>query len=192
MKNRTCIVAICLAALAVVPAAAQQPAPTTRRVSPATTPAPAAQPEQPKTVIPTATRRQGQAVNVKVDLSISDQRGGSAPIKRTLSVIVADGMAGSIRSQSDVLAVGPVPLNVDVEPELLADNKIRLRLSVQYDWPAPLEGGRDAPRGTVVKTTLHDSVALILDNAKPMIAAQSADPIGDRQVTVEVKGTILR
>jgi hypothetical protein len=58
--------------------------------------------------------------------------------------------------------------------------------------PAPMEAGRDAPRGTVVKTNLRDSVTLILENDKPMIAAQSADPIGDRQVTVEVKATILR
>jgi len=48
------------------------------------------------------------------------------------------------------------------------------------------------PRGTVIKTALHDSVSLILESGKPMIAAQSADPIGDRQVTVEVKATVLR
>ena len=39
---------------------------------------------------------------------------------------------------------------------------------------------------------LHESVPVILENGKPMIAAQSADPIGDRQVTVEVKATILK
>jgi hypothetical protein len=43
-----------------------------------------------------------------------------------------------------------------------------------------------------MKTVMHDSVSLILESAKPMIAAQSADPIGDRQVTVEVKATVLR
>jgi hypothetical protein len=31
-----------------------------------------------------------------------------------------------------------------------------------------------------------------LENGKSMVAAQSADPIGDRQVTVEVKATILK
>jgi hypothetical protein len=129
---------------------------------------------------------------VKIDLSINDQRAGAAAVKRTLSMVVADQQGGSIRSQSEVLAVGAVPLNVDVFPELVADNKIRLNLTLQYDWPAPVEGGRDATRGTVVKTALRDSVTLILENGKPMIAAQSADPIGDRQVTVEVKATIMR
>ena len=33
---------------------------------------------------------------------------------------------------------------------------------------------------------------LILENGKTMVVAQSADPVGDRQVTVEVKATILR
>ena len=112
---------------------------------------------------------------MKVDLSITDQRAGSPPTRRTLSVIVADGYTGSIRSQSDVLAVGSIPLNVDADPELLPD-----------------EGGRDAPRGTVIKTALHNAVALILESGQAVVAAQSADPIGDRQVTLEVKATILK
>jgi hypothetical protein len=182
MKSRVFALTIALAALAIAPALAQQtaPAPAPPRSA---TPAPPA---------PPAPRRTGQPINVRIDLSIVDQRAGSAPIKRTLSLVVADGMSGSIRSQSEVMAVGSVPLNVDAEPELIADNKIRLRLILQYDWPAPVEAGRDAPRGTVVKTALRDSVGLILENDKPMIAALSADPIGDRQVSVEVKATILR
>ena len=185
MMTRTFVLMIGAAALVIAPALAQQPAPTPappRSATPAATPAAPAP----------APRRTGQPINVRIDLSINDQRAGSAPTKRTLSMVVADGMAGSIRSQSEVMAVGPVPLNVDVSPDLLADNKIRLNLTLQYDWPAPMEAGRDAPRGTVVKTALRDSVTLILENDKPMIAAQSADPIGDRQVTVEVKATILR
>ena len=47
-------------------------------------------------------------------------------------------------------------------------------------------------RGTVTSTSLHDSVWLILENGKSLVAAQSADPVGDRQVTVEVKATVLR
>jgi hypothetical protein len=184
MTTRTLVLMMGVAALAIAPALAQQTAPAPAPPRSAT---PAAAPAAER-----APRRTGQPINVKIDLSINDQRGGSAPIKRTLSLVIADGMGGSIRSQSDVMSVGPVPLNVDANPELLADNKVRLSLTLQYDWPAPVEGGRDAPRGTVVKTALRDSVALILENGKPMIVAQSADPIGDRQVTVEVKATILR
>ncbi len=189
MTIRAFALMLCLTASITTPTLAQQAAST-----PAAAPAPTPQPPRaaPAPAPPPAPRRTGQPINVRIDLSINDQRAGSAPIKRTLSMVVADGMAGSIRSQSEVLAVGSVPLNVDADPELIGDNKIRLRLTLQYDWPAPIEAGRDSPRGTVVKTSLRDSVALILENDKPMIAAQSADPIGDRQVTVEVKATILR
>ena len=172
--------------LAVGSAAAQPPAATQPRV--------AAPPGAPTAILPTPVpRREPQPINVKVDVTISDQRGGAAPLKRTVSVVVADGFSGLIRSQSEVMQVGPVPLNIDVDPALLPDGKVRVRFNLQYDWPAPMEASNTPlPRGTVVKTTLHDTVVLILENGKPMIAAQSADPIGDRQVTVEVKATILR
>jgi hypothetical protein len=159
---------------------------------PATTPAPAA-----RTPTPPAARREGQPVNIKIDFTITDQRGSAPAIKRTLTLIVADERTGSIRSQSSVYQVGDVPLNVDASPSLLSDGKIRLGFNLQYDWPAPFDAAGanptlQPPRGTVIKTALHDSVMLILESGKPMIAAQSADPIGERQVTVEVKATVLR
>src|ERR1043165_464712 len=168
-----------------VPILAQPPAPT-----------PSAAPVQPsrgdqqavapvaRPAVAPAPRREGQPVNLKIDFTITDQRGGAPAIKRTLTMIVADERTGSIRSQSSVYQVGDVPLNIDASPSLLTDGKIRLGFNLQYDWPAPLEGSaatQQPPRGTVIKTQLHDSVTLILESGKPMIAAQSADPIGDRQ-----------
>jgi hypothetical protein len=137
-------------------------------------------------------------VNIRVEFTLSDQRGATAPVKRTVSMIVADGRTGQIRSQSEVFGLGAnpnVPLNIDTSPELIADGKVRLSFNLQYDWPAPIEQNdstRNPPRGTVIKTSMHDSISLILENGKPMVVAQSADPIGDRQVTVEVKATVLR
>jgi hypothetical protein len=168
-------------ALAQTPVPAAQPGTAPRGATPSATPAPTA-PERP--------RREGQPINVKVDLMLTDQRGGAAAIKRTVTVLAADGYTGSIRTQSQVVQVGPVPLNVDASPTLLADGKIRLSINLQYDWPAPAE--TSGPRGTVVSTSLHDQLMLILENGKTMIVAQSADPVGDRQVTVEVKATVLR
>jgi hypothetical protein len=167
-----------------------QPAPTPRGDQPG---AVARTPERPAP----AARREGQPVNIKIDFTITDQRGNAPAVKRTLTLIVADERTGSIRSQSSVFQVGEVPLNVDASPSILTDGKIRLGFNLQYDWPAPLDSGpansaAQTPRGTVIKTTLHDSVMLILESGKPMIAAQSADPIGERQVTVEVRATVLR
>jgi hypothetical protein len=148
---------------------------------PAAAPA-AAAPERP--------RREGQPINIRVDLTLTDQRGGAPAVKRTVTVLAADGYTGSIRTQSQVVSVGPVPLNVDASPTLLADGKIRLAINLQYDWPAPTEANQ--PRGTVVSTSLHDQLMMILESGKATVVAQSADPVGDRQVTVEVKATILR
>ena len=196
MLHRITVLAALL--IATAPILAQPPASTpppgqTPRVDQPTTPAPV--PRAPTPPAPAAAK--GQPVNIKIDFTITDQRGGAAAIKRTLTLIVADERTGSIRSQSNVFQVGDVPLNVDASPALLTDGKIRLGFNLQYDWPAPFEGAaanptQQPPRGTVIKTALHDSVTLILESGKPVIAAQSADPIGDRQVTVEVKATVMR
>ena len=34
-----------------------------------------------------------------------------------------------------------MPLNIDTEPQLLADGKIRLRVNLQYDLPIPARSG---------------------------------------------------
>ena len=177
-----------------VPVLAQPPAPTTPAPGQApradTTVAPAVAPVA-RSPQPAPPRREGQPVNVKIDFTITDQRGGVAAIKRTLTLTVADERTGSIRTQSQVIQIGTVPLNVDASPSVLTDGKIRLGFNLQYDWPA-VEGNPVLTRGTVTSTSLHDSVSLILENGKSMVAAQSADPLGDRQVTVEVKATVLR
>ena len=122
-------------------------------------------------------------------------------VQRTYGVVLTDIRLLFVLHRSVSVLVfgagvgGGVPLNIDANPELLADGKIRLGFTVQYDWPAPIEGGRDlntATRGTVLKTAMRESVSLILESGKPMVAAQSADPIGDRQVTVEVTATVLK
>jgi hypothetical protein len=181
-------------------AAAPQPPQVPRARGVMTPPAEAPRVRTPEAQPPAAAspaerpRREGQPVNIKIDLTLTDQRGGAAAIKRTVTVLAADGYTGSIRTSSQVLGMGnPVPLNVDASPTLLADGKLRLGLNLQYDWPnpAPTESNPRAA-GTVLNTSLHDQLMLILENGKVMTVAQSADPVGDRQVTIEVKATILK
>lgn len=204
MRARILAFAICTVAAA-ASGSAQPPSPPRaagQPRAPQAPPPPAAsareQPPPPPAPPPVAaarTRREGQPVNVKIEFTLTDQRGTAAPVKRTVALIVADGHTGMIRSQSQVYGLGSeVPLNVDTSPELLADGKIRLGFNIQYDWPAPVDtpSDRNPPRGTVAKTSIHDSISLILENGKPIVAAQSADPIGDRQVSVEVKATVLK
>ena len=135
-------------------------------------------------------------MNVQVEFTITDQRGNEAPIKRVVSVIAADRNLGRVRSTATVVGIqGDVPLNVDATPTLLSDGKIRLQFTLSYDWPVPYEPAASkepSPIGRLTRTTLQDSVSLILVDGKSMVAAQSADPVGDRRVTVEVKATVLK
>jgi hypothetical protein len=178
--------------------AASASAQATRPAQPA--PKPTA---QPKPASP-APRREGQPINVRIELVITDQRGTAAPVKKNVSVIVGVDREGSIRSQSRMPPPGlmggaGVQLNVDAAPTILSDGKIRLNLRVFYDLP--VGEGRSGKSPTtfppvdpndVPPTQIQESVNLILENGKPLVVTQSADPMIDRQVTVEVKATILR
>jgi len=183
------------------PAFAQpQPEPQTPR-PPRTVTAPSAPGSQtPATIAPPApaslVRREGQPINVKVEVTITDQRGGTPALKKTVTVVTGDNMNGFIRSSANYTNIGTVPLNVDTEPQLLADGKIRLRVNLEYDLPAPAAigpaEGVPATERLLRVTQIRENLALILESGKPIVAAQSADPVGDRQVTIEVKATVLR
>jgi hypothetical protein len=134
-------------------------------------------------------------VNVKVEVTVTDQRGAGTPLKKTITVVVADSMGGRIRSSAESTGGFNMPLNVDAEPQILADGKIRLMLNLQYDLPTASGADERALAtsvGALRRTQLQENLPLILENGKSMIVAQSADPIGDRQVTVEVKATIMK
>lgn len=162
------------------------------------TPRPAPQPEAatpapPRIAPPTL----GQPINIRVEVTINDQRGAGAPgLKKTVTVVTADGMSGFIRSSANYTGLGPVPLNVDTSPQILPDGKIRLRVNLEYDLPAPSIAGQPEPANTADRnlrvTQIRENLSLIVDSGRPIIAAQSADPVGDRQVTIEVKATVLR
>jgi hypothetical protein len=165
-------------------------------------PRPAAAPAEPPTPAPTAPvarsapRREGQPVNVKVEVSITDQRGGAQALKKTVTVVTGDQMSGFVRSTANYSSAGNVPLNVDTQPEILPDGKIRVHVNLQYDLPGASAGragdAEVAGAGALRVTAIQENLSLILENGKPLIAAQSADPVGDRQVTIEVKATIMR
>ena len=184
----TLVSALPVAALAQTESRQQAaPAPRQPPASPAATPAPAAPAP--------AVRREGQPVNIKVEVTITDQRGGAPPVKKTVNVVTGDLLNGSIRTQARYTGAGAIPLNIDAEPQILADSKIRLRLNMQYSLPGGAAADTE-PTGRMVgslqSTDIQESLSLILDNGKSTIAAQSADPVGDRQVTIEVKATIQR
>ena len=143
-----------------------------------------------------APRRPGQPLNIRVDATITDQQGSAAPVKKTVSVVVADSSTGSVRTLSTYpnAGVGNVPLNMDAETTILADGKLRLSLRLQYDLPSPVMLGRPAggEERQPTKTSIVEGLNLVVENGKSIVAAQSADPVSDRQVVLEVKATLLK
>jgi hypothetical protein len=128
-------------------------------------------------------------------VTITDQQGSAAPVKKTVSVVVADTRSGSVRTAATFAnLVGPVSMNMDADAALLSDSKVRVGLKLQYDLPSPVTLGRNAgnEERQPVRTSIGESLTLVLESGKPVVVAQSADPVSDRQVTVEVKATILR
>src|SRR5688572_25707872 len=122
-------------------AIAQPPAPSPKPVKPR--PVPVA--PEVVTPAPAETRRmvevapappaRNQPINVRVDITISEQRGKAAPNRKLLSIIAADGFRNAIRSQES-FSPPPieVPLNVDVLANILTEmqkstGKIRLGLN---------------------------------------------------------------
>lgn len=162
------LVALSVSALLASGASAQQPAPATQK--PVDPPAVQGPP-----------RPAPQLVNIKMDLTITDQREGASPTPKILTMIVADRESGRIRSSS---AREELTLNVDVRPEVVRDGRVRTWLTLEY------RPQRAAPDKEAVVMT--ESLVTILEDGKPLVISQSADPAGNRSVKVELKATILR
>lgn len=183
------------------PVPAQTPPPG----EPAQTPPPRGQqpPRTPTAAPPAASapRVEGQPLNVRIDLTISDEGAGASPVKKIVSMTVGDREYGQIRSEAFITLSTPgpmmnqsVPLHVDAQPVVLPDGKVRLRLTLNYNVTFAA-GGKPPTREDVVnslKTEIREQLGFILESGKPMIVSQSADPIGDRRLVVEVKATVLR
>jgi hypothetical protein len=177
----------------VPPVAATAPQAPTAPRSPQAPPAP--RPARMTTgegpALPEARRTRGQLVNLHLEFTVTDQIGTAPPMKKTITMNVADGESGRIRTNAEVhrknAPVTTVPLSVDASPEI-DGSRIRLRASLEYqllkDAPEP-----DVPAG---KTSITQSVTAILNDGVTTILSQSADPLTDRKVTLEVKATIIK
>ena len=190
---------------AAITAASSQPTP-----QPAKTPAlEPAQPPPPTAPAVAPPSRRGQLANVKVEVTITDQLSSRPPVVKTLSVIVADMRQGMVRTDSEAPrhasgegATQVVPLHVDARPTIEEGGKIRLGLALTYTLLGKIEldlsGLTDSQKVAVSRqaplapTNVRENLDLVLDNGKPMVVAQSADPLTDRKITVEVRATALR
>lgn len=128
----------------------------------------------------------GQPMNIKLDFTITDQTGPGDPLKKVVTMVVADRGNGSIRSSGSVRAQGRVQINVDANPIILQNGAIRLRLGLEYN---PRTTATDGPTES---SSLNEQITVILDAAKSMIVSQAADPASDRKISVEVRATLMK
>jgi len=158
--------AVVLTLAVVAPGAAQQ--------------APAKPPESaPPPSAPTA-KGAPSAVNVRLELTITDQRGDVPVAPKTVTVLVGDQQNGRVRTGN-----GNTTLNVDVRPEIVREGRIKTTLSLEYT-PRATDADKTTPMA------ISESLGVLLDDGKPVLVSQTADPGSDRKVRVEVKATIVR
>jgi hypothetical protein len=128
----------------------------------------------------------GQPVNLKLDLTITDQAGGPEALQKIVTMVVADRGTGSIRSLGTIRSQGRVQINVDVQPQILQSGAIRLMLRLEYN---PRTLGNDAPAEW---SSLNEQIQVVLDPGEPLVVSQAADPASDRKIMVELRATVMK
>ncbi len=195
------------------PVADQKPVPPATPV-PAVSQPPATPPPAASQPVFASTREPAPwGPNVRVDVTITDQTGTNPPIKKVMSVTASRN--SSIRSGvnvpvpsttfgSSASAPSGVPvtsynyrnmgLSLDLRDVEVRDNQIRLYMTVEYSPLDETEKPATAAATPVSYSNFSQSFWLVLDNGKPIVAAQTSDPVPsrDRKLSVELKATILK
>lgn len=162
--------------------AAQQPAApdTPRSAVPTSAPAPKASVPSPD---PSAG---GQSVNIRLDVSVSDQREGAVAQPKTLMVILADKAMGQTRA-----AFEDRTIKVDARPTIV-EGLIRVSVTVNSAEPPRLMLVGEPGQQPDPLLNWTNSFALLLPSGKPMVALETTDPVTKRKMSIEVKATILK
>jgi len=140
----------------------------------------------------------GQPVNIKLEITITDQA-GPEPAKKVVTMLLADRAVGSIRSNGvqRIPSEGnyPVSINVDATPTMLTDGNIRLNLGLEYQprpSSSPSPSQSDQMLTSARMSTLNERLSIIVQDGKPILISQAADPGSDRRITVELKATVVK
>ncbi len=189
------------------PAAAQQPTPAPQAAPAVATPQPAQK--------PTPAPASAPYPNVRIDVTITDQTGNGPAIKKMMSLVASRN--GSVRSGVNVPmasttfgaagtgGVNTIPissytyrtmgLNLDVRDVYVSTSSIRVGLSLEYN---PIDEATEknplSATTPVSFSNFSQSFTLELENGKPLLVAQTSDPVPSRNRTlsVEVKATIVK
>lgn len=166
-----------------VPQPAKPPAVPEVPASPAV-PMPPAPPSPPRGIDDTG----GQAVNIRLDVSVIDQREGRTAEPKTLMVILADRAMGQTRAAYEERSI-----SVDARPTV-TDGLIRVSVTVKSSEPPRMMPmpGPEGFKGSDPTVNWTNSFNLLLQSGKPMIALETSDAVTKRKMSIEVKATILK
>jgi hypothetical protein len=181
--------------LCAVPLAAQQNA---QQTPAAAKPEPAAKAAPEPPALP---------VNIRIEVSITDQTGTGSSAKKVVSMIASDRQPVNVRSSASVPVKAPtmgaptaipsytyrtVQINVDARPAIVQKepNKVSVNLGLEYLPTTRISAQEESSEPGL--TSWNQRLSVILESGKPMIVSQAADPTSDRKITVEVTATILK
>jgi hypothetical protein len=132
--------------------------------------------------------------NVRVDLTITDGTGlrnTDAAAVKVVTMLVADGRQGRIRSSNNVRTGDgegrQILINVDAIPSVRADGRIELSLTIEYTPDLP-QAATASPR----PSSITESLTVLVADGKSTLISQSADPATARKVMVEVTATVIK
>lgn len=138
--------------------------------------------------------------NVRLELSITDQTSAGEPVRKTVTLLLANGGDGRVRSQGTVFreatatdrrSAFEVTLNADARIIQIDGRRIRTAITVEYAPSAEGTPAQDAGREQR-GSTLNQSVWVVLTDGKPTVIVESSDPLSDRKVTLAATATIVR
>ncbi|MDQ3169431.1 MAG: hypothetical protein M3Q55_04730 [Acidobacteriota bacterium] len=138
--------------------------------------------------------------NVRLELSITDQTSAGDPVRKTVTLLLANGGDGRVRSQgmvfreataSDRRSAFEVTLNADARIIQIEGSRIRTAITVEYAPSAEGTPAQDAGREQR-GSTLNQSVWVVLTSGEPTVIVESSDPLSDRKVTLAATATIVR
>lgn len=174
------------------------------RPAPEAKPVPRARPAAEAPPAPAAAPPRGERVNVRVDLKIRAQKGSSAPVEKTLSLVtVGDNSRTAIRTKSSIpFTVGSGPgggihyqslsLNADGKA-LVEGRRIAVMLTLDYEFATQAREGEVEGRAAgVVTSSVQNVIQAVLEDGKALVVSDQMDAATDYRVTVEAKATILR
>jgi hypothetical protein len=154
-----------------------------------TPPAAAPRPETPRApyIAGPNTQPMPPSTNIRLDLTITDTFTGT-PVKKAVSLIVLTSNNGMIRTTS---SDGWAILNVDAIAAAYSGGQVSVRMTFEYT-PAQAKERNEAGQPAGRAPRLNESITVALQDGKPMMVSQSADPATDRKVTAELTATILK